>query len=730
MSEFDEDQDPTAALKASEERFQLATEGADAGVWDHDLATLKFTWSERHYAMFGAPPGTPASFELWRSLVHPEDLPAALAEFARAKRERTPFRALYRINRRGETRWIEDAGRYFYDDAGAAIRCAGVVLDVTERKAAAAALQESETRLKLIQAAGAIGTIDWEVQTGRIFRSPEYCALQGLPPDTPTDGVYTDQWMDRLHPDDKESVLAKFRADLARGGPFSLEYRIVRPDTGQIRWLHNRGAVLHDERGRPVRLLSAQTDITDRKRAELALRESEARFREAADSSPAPMWMTNAEGKIEFVNSRFQEFAGLSAEALSGDAWIALLHADDLRSVVDARARAWAEGRRAYEFEARFRNADGTWRWMDVSSRPRRDPKGGFHGYVGLAIDRTAARAAEALLRDSEARYRSLLARMDQAFCALDLIDDPASGRAIDFRIVETNPAFERHADLVDAVGKTASELAPLIGREWIEFMDHAARSDAPARFDRISSATGRAYEGEAVRIGSPGARKVAVFFRDVSERRRAEEQIRLLMREVNHRSKNMLAVVLAVANQMAADEQPALFVDRLRDRLQALAAGHDLLVENNWRYIEMSELARVQLAHLGDLADSRIALEGPCVRLAPAAAQTLGMALHELATNAAKYGALGDERGRVAVSWTINGPAGAPVFSITWQESGAGPVTPPVRKGFGSTVLTRMVEMSLGATVRLDYRREGLVWECAAPSAAVIESKLRADLN
>ena len=106
-------------------------------------------------------------------------------------------------------------------------------------------LRENEERLRLVQAAGRVGSFDWNIRTGEIHRSPEYLELQGLPPDAPGQGRYSDQWLDRVHPDDRERVQAFFREDMARGGPFDREYRIVRPDTGEVRWLHNRGRVDH-----------------------------------------------------------------------------------------------------------------------------------------------------------------------------------------------------------------------------------------------------------------------------------------------------------------------------------------------------------------------------------------------------------------------------------------------------------------------------------------------------
>ena len=135
-----------------------------------------------------------------------------------------------------------------------------------------AELRENEERLRLVQAAGRVGSFDWNIRTGEIWRSAEYLEIQGLAQDLGVQGRYSDQWQERLHPEDRERVVAGFREDLARGGYFEHVYRIIRPDNGETRWIENRGRVDLDADGKPQRLLSAQTDITARKQDELRLR--------------------------------------------------------------------------------------------------------------------------------------------------------------------------------------------------------------------------------------------------------------------------------------------------------------------------------------------------------------------------------------------------------------------------------------------------------------------------
>jgi two-component sensor histidine kinase/CheY-like chemotaxis protein len=202
---------------------------------------------------------------------------------------------------------------------------------------------------------------------------------------------------------------------------------------------------------------------------------------------------------------------------------------------------------------------------------------------------------------------------------------------------------------------------------------------------------------------------------------KQAEEHIRLLMNEVNHRSKNLLSVVTAIAQQTAASS-PREFVKKFSNRVQALAVNHDLLVKSQWRSIEASDLIGGQLAHFGDLVGKRILFDGPPIRVSPAAAQSIGMVVHELSTNTVKYGALSSEEGRIDIAWEIDGSGARPAFSICWTERGGPPVPAPTQRGFGTTVITKMVEMSLDGQTVLEYLSTGLVWKLTCPLKNVLE--------
>jgi two-component sensor histidine kinase/CheY-like chemotaxis protein len=202
---------------------------------------------------------------------------------------------------------------------------------------------------------------------------------------------------------------------------------------------------------------------------------------------------------------------------------------------------------------------------------------------------------------------------------------------------------------------------------------------------------------------------------------KKAEEQIRLLMNEVNHRSKNLLSVVTAIAQQTAA-ASPLEFTKKFSSRVQALAVNHDLLVKSQWRSIDATDLISGQLAHFGDLVGKRILFEGPPILVSSAAAQSIGMVVHELSTNTVKYGALSGEEGRIDIDWRIDSGGAGPVFKLCWTERDGPPIIVPTHRGFGTTVVTKMVEMSLDGETILDYTPTGLIWRLACPLKNVME--------
>ena len=216
----------------------------------------------------------------------------------------------------------------------------------------------------------------------------------------------------------------------------------------------------------------------------------------------------------------------------------------------------------------------------------------------------------------------------------------------------------------------------------------------------------------------------ISAIISDIGERRARERHIEFLMREVSHRSKNLLAVVQAIAGQTAR-HSPSVeeFQERFSQRVAAMARSQDLLVSSNWAGATIADLVRLQLAPFTEEMSSRIEVSGPRLELKPDAMHSITLALHELATNAAKYGALSVPDGRVAVDWALSGAQTSEEerFRMSWRECGGPPVAPPTKKGFGHVVISEMVASSLHGHVTLDYAREGLLWAIDAPRSSVM---------
>jgi PAS domain S-box-containing protein len=203
----------------------------------------------------------------------------------------------------------------------------------------------------------------------------------------------------------------------------------------------------------------------------------------------------------------------------------------------------------------------------------------------------------------------------------------------------------------------------------------------------------------------------------DITERKEREEKEHLLMREINHRAKNMLSVVDAIAHQTAA-RNPADFIERFSERIQALSANQDLLVRNEWKGVRIEDLACAQLTPFADLIGSRIAVHGPPLYFKAASAQAVGLALRELTTNAGKYGALSNDTGRLDIDWWTEGGT----FTISWTERDGPPVSAPKRRGFGTIVMQEMAERSVDGKVDLEYAPCGVTWRLTCPAVNVLE--------
>lgn len=211
----------------------------------------------------------------------------------------------------------------------------------------------------------------------------------------------------------------------------------------------------------------------------------------------------------------------------------------------------------------------------------------------------------------------------------------------------------------------------------------------------------------------------------DISSRKTGEAHLRELLREITHRSKNLLAVIQSMARQTARHSDTMdNFLEHFSARLQALSASHDLLVQESWHGASLFELVRSQLGHYLDGKAGQVSLQGPAVLLKPEAAQSLGLALHELATNAGKYGALSVPAGHVDIDWRALPPVEGDGIEIVWSETGGPKVDSPDHRGFGTLVIERNLSRALDADVGLTFAPEGLQCRMRIPPTNLVASR------
>jgi PAS domain S-box-containing protein len=328
-------------------------------------------------------------------------------------------------------------------------------------------------------------------------------------------------------------------------------------------------------------------------------------------------------------------------------------------------------------------------------------------------------------LRISEIRYRRLFEAAQDGV----LLIDPDTRKITDANPFMTKLLGYSHDQLV---GKELFEIGLLKDEQTSRDMFEELKKNGELRYEDLplESEVGGHQEVEVVAnvYDEDGRSVIQCNIRDITVRKQAEAHTKLLIAEINHRARNLLAVVQAIAQVSSKHVDQASFVAGLIERIGGLAASQDLLVANEWRGVSVRALVKSQMAHYSDLFDTRVIFVGTDVRLNASAAQGIGMALHELGTNAGKYGALSNSDGRVTISWTSD--ALNSLFSMSWLEQFGPPVNPPTHVGFGRTVIENMVEASVDGTTKIGYLPSGFSWDLQAPSAEVLETSARAHLR
>jgi PAS domain S-box-containing protein len=351
---------------------------------------------------------------------------------------------------------------------------------------------------------------------------------------------------------------------------------------------------------------------------------------------------------------------------------------------------------------------------------------GEVDGIMCAAIDISRTRSLETEQRRLAEELGAALQRYDTALRGAKVI---VFTHDKDMRYTSiSNDFLGRSID--DIVGQSDGEIVPASNLTAIAALKKSAFESGEAQdgeFHLKSDATDLWYDlhVEPFRdligqiVGLTGA---AV---DITDRKEGEAHLRMLMRELTHRSKNLLAVIQAMARQTARHAGTIeSFLDQFGARLQALAMSHDLLVQESWHGASLGELVRSQLGHHLDDGRTQISIKGPPVLLKPEAAQGLGLALHELATNALKYGALSTPEGKVVIAWERMQASDGHGIELVWKESHGPKVKEPAQRGFGSLVIERHLARSLDSEVVLAFEPDGARCRIIIPITQFLASR------
>jgi len=348
-----------------------------------------------------------------------------------------------------------------------------------------------------------------------------------------------------------------------------------------------------------------------------------------------------------------------------------------------------------------------------LQMRPYRTVDNVIDGVVLTFVDITARQAADTAVRTSEAKFRMLFDYIDEGFYTLEKLNT-APDAPSDYRYLTANPGFEQQSGLKSPVGRTIREVIPEAAEAWFEIFDKVWETGEAVRFEREMAPHGRVLESFAFRFDNGAGLKLGVIFLDVSDRKRHDEQQELLLREMDHRIKNLFAITSGVVSLSARSaESTGEMATTIQGRLGAMASSHQLV-----RPPRIGMVAEKPTTTLAKIVDTvlkpyvdrndamRIEIDGPDVTVGGDAVTSLAMILHELATNAAKYGSLSGSAGHVHVGWRIAGAK----LALSWTERGGPAIAgPPAREGFGSLLARRSARGQLDGQLSYDWNRKGV---------------------
>lgn len=539
-----------------------------------------------------------------------------------------------------------------------------------------------------------------------------------------TDG---EGWADLFHPEDQARTWETWRRCLKSGEHYHIEYRL-RHRSGAYRWVLGRAHPLRDASGAITRWFGTCTDIDDIKTLQTEGAAREAKLREAMErldlalDSGAVLGAFQWEVKADrfTADERFARTFALDPEkcrrGVSLEAACSAIHPEDWPRVDALIAQTAARGG-PYRAEYRVRRPDGSWLWIEANGRCELDAEGHASRFPGILINIDARRRfqEELAVRAEEARSAThILSAIIESIPAQIYMKD-REGRFT----IANRPVMELIGKPWEAVrGRTDAELFddPAVASVVMatdrrimssgvteELEEIAGQDDKGARIWLSAKTPFRSEEGEVIGLVGTSV--------EITQRKRAEEARQLLLRELDHRVKNLFAMAIGMVSATARFAQtPKEMAQALTGRLLALSNAHDLIraavtqADPGLERVGLADLVSRILAPHGDAA--QIAIEGPTLELGSGAASNLALVLHELATNASKYGALSLPEGRLRVTWERDDAR----VRMRWKESGAPAIlAPPTRKGFGTLLTRTAVSGQLGGSIAHDWSRDGL---------------------
>lgn len=472
-------------------------------------------------------------------------------------------------------------------------------------------------------------------------------------------------------------------------------------------WFTLSYSPLHDETGVVSGVLVTLSETTarhiaqrEREEAVGALRTSEERLRRALETDAVAVLLFTHEGVLIDANEVFLRMTGWSREDIEAGSlnWRRMTPAEWI-AVSEAQADALRRTGRIGPYEKEYLCKDGSRSWMLFAGRDLGDGT-----IVEFAIDINARKHAE----EAEWRLAAIIESSEDAIVSKDL----------DGVVTSWNRSAERlfgyRAE--EVIGRPITILIPEDRQdEEPRILESLRRGESVEHFETVRRKKSGALIELSLTISPVRGRNgriigVSKIARDITERKRLEMQLLLANRELHHRVRNTLATVQAVIALVARRARTiSEFQQAVRERIASLAKTHTLLIEKEHGGAAIRDILASELAPYDDGLGRRVRLAGPDVRLTSDIAVAIGMGIHELTTNAAKYGAFSVPGGQVAVNWSLEEKAGGNWLTLIWQEHGGPPVEEPTRQGFGSVLLKRALGRQLGGEVATTFAREGL---------------------